>query len=229
MKKILVVEDRDTTVRSLRQALRSQGYEVLIARRGQDALDSMMRQRVDLVVLDLVLPDMSGHDVCKAIRMDNPTVPIIILSVKGNERDKVLALQLGADDYIAKPYYTGELLERIKVQFKHARRMKGGHGAPVFTAGPLEVDFEQRLVKVNGEQIDLTYTEFELLNILVMNAGKYITYDFILSNVWGDEDNFERRHIHVFINHLRKKIEDPAGRRYIFNEPKVGYRFKVDG
>ena len=228
MKKILVVEDRDTTVRSLRQALRSQGYEVYIARTGRDALDSMMRQHVDLVVLYLVLPDMSGHDVCKAIRADYPTLPIIILSVKGDEHDKVLALQLGADDYVAKPYYTGELLERIKVQFKHVRHMKGRAGAPVFAAGPLEVDVEQRLVKVNEQQIDLTYTEFELLSVLIMHAGKYVTYDFILSNVWGDEDYFERTHIHVFINHLRKKIEAPAHRRYIYNEPKVGYRFKVD-
>lgn len=229
MKKILVVEDRDTTVRALKQTLRSQGYEVYIARRGRDALDSMVRQRVDLVLLDLLLPDMSGLDVCKAIRADYPMLPIIILSVKGDERNKVLALQLGADDYVAKPYHTGELLERIKVQFKHARRVKGGPGAAIFRAEPLEVDFEQRLVRVGGQQIDLTYTEFELLSILVMHAGKYVTYDFILSNVWGDEDYSERKHIHVFVNHLRKKIEDPAGRRYIFNEPKVGYRFQVDG
>ena len=107
--------------------------------------------------------------------------------------------------------------------------MKGGPGAAIFRAEPLEVDFEQRLVRVGGQQIDLTYTEFELLSILVMHAGKYVTYDFILSNVWGDEDYSERKHIHVFVNHLRKKIEDPAGRRYIFNEPKVGYRFQVDG
>jgi DNA-binding response OmpR family regulator len=229
MKKILVVEDHDTTVRSLKQTLRSQGYEVYIARRGRDALDVLMHQRVDLVLLDLMLPDISGHEVCRAMRADYPMLPIIILSVKGEERDKVLALQLGADDYVAKPFYTGELLERIKVQFKHARRSKGGPAVPVFRAGPLEVEFEQRLVKVNGQVIDLTYTEFELLSILVMHAGKYVTYDFILSNVWGDEDASERKNIHVFINHLRKKIEDPTGRRYIFNEPKVGYRFQVDG
>jgi two-component system, OmpR family, KDP operon response regulator KdpE len=228
MKKILVVEDRETTVHSLKQSLRSEGYEVFVARRGREALDSMASQHIDLVLLDLILPDMNGHEVCKAIRMDYPTLPIIILSVKGDERDKVLALKLGADDYVAKPYYTGELLERIKVQFRHIKRMKVGPGARSFSAGPLEVDFEQRLVKVSGQKIDLTYTEFELLHVLATHAGKYVTYDFILSSVWDDGDYSERKNIHVYINRLRKRIEEPAGRRYIFNEPKVGYRFQVD-
>jgi two-component system KDP operon response regulator KdpE len=228
VKKILVVEDSDANIRLLRQVLSSNGYEVFVASRGVDALECMMRQHVDLVVLDLILPDMSGHDVCKAIRADYPYLPIIILSVKGDEREKVHALQLGADDYVAKPYSTGELLERIKVQFKHIKRMKKEPDASNFTAGPLEVDFEQHLVKVHGQEIDLTYTEFELLSILVRNAGRYVTYDFILSNVWNDEDYSERKNIHVYINRLRKRIEIPAGRRYIFNEPKVGYRFQVD-
>ena len=228
MKKILVVEDSDANVRLLRQMLRSNGYEVFVASKGADALECMMRQHVDLVLLDLILPDMSGHDVCKAIRMDYPNLPIIILSVKGDEREKVHALQLGADDYVAKPYSSGELLERIKVQFKHIKRMRMEHEIANFKAGTAEVDFEQRLVKVHGQEIDLTYTEFELLNVLVRNAGKYVTYDIILTNVWNDEDYSERKNIHVFINRLRKRIEIPAGRRYIFNEPKVGYRFQVD-
>lgn len=228
MKKILVVEDSEANVRLLRHVLSSNSYEVFVATTGADALECVLRHHVDLVVLDLILPDMSGHDVCKAIRADFPNLPIIILSVKGNERDKVHALQLGADDYVAKPYSTGELLERIKVQFKHIERMKFESGGSNFIAGPLEVDFEQHLVKVYGQEIDLTYTEFELLSILVRNAGRYVTYDIILSHVWDDEDYSERKNIHVFINRLRKCIEIPAGRRYIFNEPKVGYRFQVD-
>ncbi|HEV2583823.1 MAG TPA: response regulator transcription factor [Ktedonobacteraceae bacterium] len=228
MKKILVVEDSEPNVYLLGQTLRTNGYEVLVALKGKDALESLERQHIDLVLLDLILPDMSGHDVCKAIRVVDPNLPIIILSVKGDERDKVRALQAGADDYLAKPFSTLELLERIKVQFKHTRRFKVEPDTVRFIAGPLEVDFEQRLVKVHGQEIDLTYTEFELLNILVRNPGRYVTYDFILSNVWNDEDYSERKNIHVFINRLRKRIELPAGRRYIYNEPKVGYRFLVE-
>jgi two-component system, OmpR family, KDP operon response regulator KdpE len=228
MKKILVVEDRDTTVHQLKQSLESNGYEVYIARRGKEALDVIAQHRVDLVLLDLVLPDISGLYICKELRADYPALPIIILSVKSDEREKVRALNLCADDYVSKPYYTDELLARINVQFLHTNRMRSGTERRKFTAGPLEVNFAQRRVKVDGQEIDLTFTEFELLKTLVTNSGKIVTYDFILSKVWDDEDNSERKNIHVYINRLRKKIETPAQCRFIYNEAKVGYRFQAD-
>lgn len=228
MKKILVVEDRDTTVHQLKQSLESNGYEVYIARRGKEALDVIAQHRVDLVLLDLVLPDISGLYICKELRADYPTLPIIILSVKSDERDKVRALNLCADDYVSKPYYTDELLARINVQFLHANRMRSGTERRKLTVGPLEVNFAQRRAIVNGQEIELTFTEFELLKTLVTNNGKIVTYDFILSKVWDDEDNAERKNIHVYINRLRKKIETPAQCRFIYNEAKVGYRFQAD-
>ena len=228
MKKILVVEDHDTTVHQLRQSLKSNGYEVYVARSGREALDMIDLQRVDLVLLDLGLPDISGLQVCTELRKEHQDLPIIILSVKSDERDKVRALNLCADDYVSKPYYTDELLARINVQFLHAERMRAGREPRKFVAGPLEINLVQLRGRVSGQEIELTYKEFELLHVLVKHMGKIVTYDFILTEVWGDEDYSERKNIHVFINHLRKKIEDPAGHRYIYNEPKVGYRFQID-
>jgi two-component system, OmpR family, KDP operon response regulator KdpE len=206
MKKILVVEDRDTTVHQLQQSLEGNGYEVFIARRGKEALDVISEHRVDLVLLDLGLPDISGLNICKELREDYPTLPIIILSVKSDERDKVRALKLCADDYVSKPYYTDELLARINVQFLHTNRMRSGTEKRKLTAGPLEVNFVQRRVRVNGQEIEMTYTEFELLKTLVVNNGKIDTYDFILSQVWDDDDNSERKNIHVYINRNHKKL-----------------------
>jgi len=228
MKKILVVEDRDTAVHQLKQSLESNGYEVHIARRGKEALGVMAQHRVDLVLLDLGLPDISGLYIFKQLRADYPALPIIILSVKSDECEKVRALNLCADDYVSKPYYTEELLARINVQFLHANRMRSGTERRKFAVGPLEVNFAQRRVKVNEQEIELTFTEFELLKTLVTNNGKIVTYDFILSKVWDDEDNSERKNIHVYINRLRKKIETPAQCRFIYNEAKVGYRFQAD-
>ena len=229
MRKILVVEDRDTAVHQLKQSLEGNGYVVYIARRGKEALEIASQHRVDLVLLDLGLPDISGFSICKELREDYPTLPIIILSVKSDESDKVRALKLCADDYVSKPYYTDELLARIDVQFLHAERMRSGTEKRTYSIGPLEVNIVQRRVKVNGQEIELTYTEFELLKILLVHYGKIVTYDFILSKVWGDDDTSERKNIHVFINHLRNKIENPAQCRFIFNEAKVGYRFQIEG
>ena len=185
-------------------------------------------QRVDLVLLDLGLPDISGLQVCTELRKEHQDLPIIILSVKSDERDKVRALNLCADDYVSKPYYTDELLARINVQFLHAERMRAGREPRKFVAGTLEINFVQRRVTVHGQEIDLTFTEYELLSVLVMNRGKIVTSDFILSKVWGYDDDSVRKNIHVYINRLRRKIETPAQRRFIYNEAKVGYRFKAD-
>lgn len=227
MKKILVVEDHDTMVYQIKQSLQGHGYEVYVARSGKDALILMTQQHIDLVLLDLGLPDMSGLRVCQELRKDHPGLPIIILSVKSDEHEKVQALNLCADDYVSKPYYTDELLARIQVQFLHAERMRSGTEQRTFVAGPLEVFFAQRRVKVHEQEIELTGTEFDLLQTLIMNIGRIVPYDIILSNVWNDKDDADRKNIHVYVNRLRKKIETPAGRRYIFNTPKVGYRFQT--
>src|SRR5947209_4114461 len=217
MKKILVAEDHDTTVHQLKQSLQRNDYEVHIARSGREALDMIYQHRMDLVLLDLGLPDMSGLQVCKEFREAYPLLPIIIISVKTDEPDKVRALNLCADDYVSKPYYMDEVLARINVQFLHANRMRAGAESQNFIAGPLDVNFVQRRVMVHGQEIELTFTEYELLYILVTNRGRIVTYDFILSKVWGDDDASERKNIHVYINRLRKKIEIPAKRRFIYN------------
>jgi two-component system KDP operon response regulator KdpE len=228
MRKILVVEDRDSTVLQLKRSLEQQGYEVYIARRGREALDIVSQQHIDLVLLDLLLPDISGLFICKELRDRYPRLPVIIISVKTDLQNKVQALNTCADDYIAKPFYMKEVLARINVQFLHAEHMRAGAEKQSFIAGPLTINFEQRRVTVKGQEIDLTYTEYKLLYVLVNNSGRIVTYDFILSNVWGDDEASEREYIHVYINRLRKKIETPAQRRFIYNEPKVGYRFQVD-
>ncbi|HVB75759.1 MAG TPA: response regulator transcription factor [Ktedonobacteraceae bacterium] len=226
MKKILVVEDRDTTMRHLKRHLEREGYEVYTAHLGREAIDIIGQHHVDLVLLDLKLPDMNGLCVCNEFRSAYPKLPIIIVSIQTGEREKVSALQQCADDYIAKPFYTSELLQRIKNQFLHTDRMRAGAERRKFKAGPLEINFVERQVRVNGESINLTYTEYEMLYVLVTNAGRTVTYDIIASKIWGDEDISERQNIHVHVNRLRKKIETPEN-RFIFNEAKIGYRFQA--
>lgn len=228
MRKILVVDDKIPTISLLKRTLEQNGYEVSTATRGREALDIIARQRIDLVLLDLNLPDIGGLQVCKVMRADHPSLPIIIISVKNDERDKVQALNLCADDYVSKPFYMSEVLARIKVQLLHASRMQAGAEKHSLTVGPLNIDFEQRRVKFNGQEIDLTYTEYELLNIMARNRGRIITYDIILDEVWGDDATSERQNIHTYINRLRKKLETAAHRRFIYNEAKIGYRFQAD-
>jgi two-component system KDP operon response regulator KdpE len=227
MKKILVVEDQDAAVHLLKQSLERHDYEVYIARNGREALD-MINRHIDLVLLDLGLPDISGLQVCQKFREADPLLPIIIISVKTEEPDKVRALNLCADDYVSKPYYMDEVLARINVQFLHANRMRAGAESQNFIAEPLDVNFVQRRVTVHGQEIDLTFTEYELLYVLVMNRGKIVTYDIIQSKVWGYDNDSERKNIHDYVNRLRKKIETSAKRRFIYNEAKVGYRFQAD-
>jgi len=227
MRKILVVDDKASIVLFLKRSLEQNNYEVYTANRGKEALEVIAQHEVDLVLLDLGLPDIGGLQVCKELRARYPSLPIIIVSVKSDERDKVQALNLCADDYVSKPFYMSEVLARIKVQLLHANRMRAGAERHVFTAGPLSVNFEQRSVKVNGQEVDLTYKEYELLYVLVNNRGRIVTYDVLLSKVW-DNDLSEYKNVHVYINRLRKKIEMPAQHRFIYNEPKVGYRFQID-
>jgi len=228
MRTILVVDDKEPMVLLLKRPLEQNGYEVYTANRGREALEQMEQHRIDLVLLDLKLPDISGFQVCKELRAKYPSLPIIIISAVSDERGKVQSLLTCADDYVSKPVSIPEVLARIKVQFLHADRMRAGSEKTSIVAGPVSMHLGQRRVEVNGQEIDLTYKEFELLHILMKNRGRIITYDLLLSEVWGDEEQAEWKNVHVYINRLRKKIEILAQRRLIYNEPKVGYRFQVE-
>ena len=179
------------------------------------------------MILDLGLPDISGLEVCKRVR-EQSNLPIIVLSVKDAERDKVQALDLGADDYVPKPFGMDEVLARIRVALRHTAQVQAG-AEPTFTTGPLKVDFAQRLVTVQGQEIKLTPTEYDLLKALIKNRGKIMTRQMLLSQVWGTGYGTESHYLHVYIGQLRRKIEpDPSHPRFILTISGVGYRFSSD-
>lgn len=225
--RILVVDDEIEIVRALQRSLTVHDYEVFTAASGEEALDAIAHYRPDLILLDLGLPGLSGLDLCKQVRAQS-NLPIIVLSVKDTERDKVLALDLGADDYVSKPFGINEVLARVRVALRHTAQLQSGT-EPVFTAGPLKVDFAQRLVQVDGKEIKLTPTEYDLLKALIKNSGKIMTRQMLLSQVWGTGYGTEAHYLHVYIGQLRRKIEpDPAHPRFILTISGVGYRFNGD-
>lgn len=225
--RILVVDDEIEIVRALQRSLAAHGYEVFTANSGEEALESILHYRPDLMVLDLGLPGMSGLEVCRTVRMQS-NLPIIVLSVKGTEHDKVQALDLGADDYVSKPFGMNEVLARIRVALRHTAQVESGT-EPIFTAGPLRVDFAQRQVMVNGQEVRLTPTEYDLLKVLIKNSGKIMTRQMLLSQVWGTGYGAEPHYLHVYVGQLRRKIEpDPAHPRFILTISGVGYRFNAD-
>ncbi len=230
MRKILLVEDQDPAVRNLKHTLENNGYVVYVAQLGREAREIMANHRVDLVLLDMNLPDIDGQYIGQEIRKNRPDLPIIVVSVIEAGEKKVRAFKVFADDFVSKPYHMDELLERVRVQFRHADNMHPGSVPSIIHAGPLEVDLEQRHITVHAQPVELSKKEFDLLEFLIVNIGKIVTYDAILARVWGDEAESERGNIHVYVNRLRKKIESPAGAgcRFIYNEPKIGYRFQVD-
>jgi two-component system, OmpR family, KDP operon response regulator KdpE len=221
--RVLVVDDELAIQRFLRVALNGQGFVVSEVGNGQDALQAMTQDRPDLVILDLGLPDMDGVEVTRRLR-EWSQVPVIILSVRDQEMDKISALDAGADDYLTKPFGVGELLARIRTVL---RRQASGSGEPVLTVGGLFVDLGNRLVKVDGNEIQLTPTEYDILRALVIHAGKVLTNRQILKQVWGE--GYDDLHIlRVNVSNLRHKIEpDPSRPTYIHTEPGVGYRLKV--
>ena len=227
MRRILLIEDQDPWVRDLKRNLESNDYVVYVARLGREVPDIIGQHHIDLVLLDLNLPDMNGLRVGQELRREFPDLPIIVVSVIVEGDKKVQAFKVCADDFVSKPYHMDELLERIRIQLRHADHMHAGSVPRIINAGPLEVNVEQRLVSVNAQPIELTNKEFELLELFILHMGRIITYDFILTRIWGDEAEWERSNIHVYINRLRKKIEIPAGRRFIHNESKIGYRFQA--
>jgi two-component system KDP operon response regulator KdpE len=221
--KILVVDDEPKIRMFIRANLEARGYEVHLAQDGVEAVEMAGRIDPDVIVLDVNMPHMNGIEACRRIR-EWADMPIIILSIREDEADKVRALDEGADDYVTKPFGIEELLARIRVAL---RRSAGVIAViPVFSAGGLEVDFSKQLVKRRGEIVRLTRTEYELLAYLVSHCGKVLTHRELLHNVWGPEYGEESEYVRTFIRQLRRKIEDdPSNPRFIVTEPRIGYRF----
>jgi two-component system KDP operon response regulator KdpE len=220
---VLVVDDELSIQRFLRVALNGQGFVVSEVGTGEDALHALTLERPDLVILDLGLPDMDGVEVTRRLR-EWSQVPVIILSVRDQEVDKIAALDAGADDYLTKPFGVGELLARIRTVL---RRQASVATEPVYTVGGLIVDLGNRLVKVDGREIQLTPTEYDILRALVTYAGKVLTNRQILRQVWGEGYN-DLHILRVNVSNLRHKIEpDPSRPTYIHTEPGVGYRLKI--
>jgi len=221
---ILVVDDEIEIVRALRQTLTAHGYRVFTARSGEEAVEVSSKRRPDLLLLDLLLPGMSGLEVCRRVRAES-NVPIIVLSVKGAERDKVEALDLGADDYVSKPFGMDEVLARVRVALRHVARAQDGTQAN-FRAGPLQVDFALRHVQLDGQDVQLTPTEYDLLKVFIAHRGKILTRQMLLKEIWGPETHARTHSLHVYVAQLRRKIEPtPEDPRFILTIPGVGYRF----
>ncbi|HZS24066.1 MAG TPA: response regulator transcription factor [Gaiellaceae bacterium] len=220
MTRILVVDDEPQILRALQTSLRGAGYEVDTATTGEQALTAAAVRPPDAVILDLVLPDRRGTDVARELRAWS-AMPIIVLSVVGDEADKVAALDAGADDYVTKPFGVDELLARLRAALRRAEPS----GEPVLEIGDLRIDFDAHAVAFDGRSVQLTPHEYALLTLLARNEGKLMTHQAILREVWGRAYADESHYLHVYVSQLRRKLEpDPARPRYILTEPGVGYR-----
>jgi two-component system KDP operon response regulator KdpE len=218
---VLVVDDEPQILRVMRASLPIRGYEVFTASSGAEALNQLSKHVPDLIILDLAMPEMPGLEVCRRVR-EFSSVPIIVLSAKGSESDKVAALDLGADDYVTKPFGMDELLARARAVL---RRLSTSNDH-VVAIGDVTIDIDERRVVVGGKEIRLTPKEFDVFKYLVNNAGKVVTHRALLQTVWGWESTDQTEYLRVFINQLRRKIEaDASHPRYLITEPWVGYRF----
>jgi len=222
--KILVVDDDPQIRRVMKATLVAHSYEVVEARTGEDAMTTISAELPNLVLLDMNLPGMGGLETCQAIRAGSD-IPVVILSVRNSEKDKVAALDAGADDYVTKPFGIEELLARIRAALRRSPASLE-NGPATYTTQDLEMDFAARRVRVRGADVRLTPKEFELLKYLVLHAGKPVTHREVLQAVWGPDYGDEPEYLRVFVNQLRKKIEvNPARPKFIVTEPWVGYRF----
>lgn len=223
---ILVVDDAVQMRRLLRHGLGTAGYQVTLAATGEEALDQSFQQPADLVVLDLAMPGIGGLETCRRLRALS-SVPIIVLSVRDGEADKVAALDLGADDYLTKPFSLGELLARIRAALRRVHAPTSAE--PVVQAGPLQIDLAARLVMRDGERVHLTPTEFNILAYLVTHADRVVTHDVLLQAIWPNRFGPEPHYLHVYVNQLRRKLEaNPAEPRFILTELGIGYRFRTN-
>jgi two-component system, OmpR family, KDP operon response regulator KdpE len=222
--RILIVDDETSIRRYLRAVLSAEGFTIHEATNGQEALNGVVFYHPDVIILDLGLPDFDGVEVTRRLREWSQT-PIIILSVREAENDKVAALDAGADDYLTKPFGTGELMARMRVAL---RRLSSKADEPILEVDKLKMDLSRRIVTVNEKEISLTPTEYELLRLLLQNAGKVLTHHQLLRQVWGTAYESEMHILRVNISNLRRKIEaDPSRPHYLLTEPGVGYRIRV--
>jgi two-component system KDP operon response regulator KdpE len=222
--KILVVEDEQEIRRFLRVSLVHHGYHFLEAANGKDGIMQAASQQPDLIILDLGLPDMDGMKLIEEVRQWS-SIPIVILSARGQEHEKIKALDAGADDYLTKPFSVGELLARLRVALRHHTPTGGESGEAVFTLDKLRVDFVHRQVFAGETEIHLTPIEYRLLTTLIKYAGKVVTHRQLLKEVWGPDSVYETHYLRVYMAQLRRKVEDDAAQpRYLLTEPGVGYR-----
>ncbi len=224
--RILVVDDELTIIKFLRANLEARGYEVLAAVNGTEALRTFEMELPDLVILDIMMPEIDGFEVCRRLR-EWSQIPIIMLSARGDENDKVKCLDLGADDYITKPFGASELIARVRAVMRRTETSGSTPVQPSFSCGDLEINFAQRQVTVAGEEVKLTPTEYSLLQEFAANAGKVLTHTHLLGKVWGSEYREDTQYIHVFVRRLRAKLEpDPANPRYVMTVPGIGYQLR---
>lgn len=224
---ILVIDDEPQILRAMRTILTEKGFRVTIAGRGEEGLTLAATGEPDLLILDLGLPDMDGVEVCRRLREWTQT-PIIILSVRDSERDKVAALDMGADDYLTKPFSIEELLARVRVALRHSANRRGEQPKLV-KAGSVTIDLAWHIVKSGDAEVKLTGTEYKLLAFLAANHGRVLTHQSILTHVWGPADADHTEYLRVYIRQLRKKLEtDPEHPQHILTEPGIGYRFIAD-
>jgi two-component system, OmpR family, KDP operon response regulator KdpE len=220
--KVLVIDDEPPIRKLLKMGLSTQGYQILEATNGKIALE-LLAQNPDLIILDLGLPDIQGHELLRTIRSRNEGVPIVVLSSRGDEAGKVQALDLGADDYLTKPFGMEELLARMRAALRHQLQIHGER--PVFRVGDLSVDLVRRIVKVRDREVKLSPKEYDLLRVLVQHAGKVLTHKFLLGELW--DDLTDAQYLRVYVRQLRQKIEsDPEQPHYIMTEIGVGYRLR---
>ncbi len=223
--RILVVDDEPSIASALQRILKARGFAVEVVDTGKDALEAYARRRPDLLILDLGLPDIDGTEVIRTIRSGD-SIPIIVLSVREAEREKVRALDLGADDYLTKPFGVDELLARVRVALRHTVHPSAGSEA-IFTSGDLEVDLAQRRVTIAKREVRLTPMEFDLLRAFVTQPDRVLTDRMLLQRVWGPDYGSEGHYLHVYVSRLRKKLEaDPHRPQHIVTEPGVGYRLR---
>ena len=225
---VLMVEDEPSIRRFLKPSLESHHFKVVEAVTGEEGLSLASSHKPDVILLDLGLPDMDGLEVIRRLR-EWSTSPIIVLTARGKEKDKIAGLDAGADDYLTKPFEVGELMARIRVALRHAQHLQQGKEEPVFETTDFKVDLAARVVRVRGKETHLTPNEYDLLALLIRHAGKVVTQKQILKEVWGPAGEDQAASLRLFIHQLRQKIEaDPNRPKYIVTEPGVGYRLKYE-
>jgi len=226
-KNILIVDDDPAILRLLSTNLKARGYEIFTANNGEESLEAIQKDFIDLMILDLMMPKIDGVEVCRRVR-EWSDVPIIILSARGDENDKVKCLELGADDYLTKPFGIAELMARVKTAFRHRGDPTVTPAQATFSYEGLEINFAKRRVTVNSREVTLTPTEFALLQHLAVNSDKVLTHNMLLQSVWGNEYSSEKEYLRVFVGRLRRKLEpDPKNPKYIQTIPGVGYQIST--